>query len=163
MEFLSDNIGDKLLESLRKSTEVFAAVAYFSPDQEILETLKSIPKLRLTISDDFIINNPYHLLELALKKHEIKVFNSGNIAKLHSKVFIGKLQNGKWWGMIGSANLTYGGLFSNKEACIWLNESYSDTIKRIKSWMDNLHEHAENQDWSLLRVYTTNTNRFYQK
>jgi hypothetical protein len=41
------------------------AVAFFNPDNGILSALARVPNLRLVISDDFQVNDPYKLESLA--------------------------------------------------------------------------------------------------
>jgi phosphatidylserine/phosphatidylglycerophosphate/cardiolipin synthase-like enzyme len=126
---------------LRNAAEVRIAVAYFSPDEQILTVLRNIPQLTLIISEEFTINNPYKLEKLPSTTNVLSVPPYSESGKLHAKVLIVKRRNGSLWTLVGSANLTWQGLFSNQEACVALesqNEADRPSLRSIIDWFDSL-------------------------
>jgi len=58
VRFLSDGIGELVLEKLGKAIEAHLAVAFFNPSDRMLDVLARIKKLKLIVSEEFSINNP---------------------------------------------------------------------------------------------------------
>ena len=66
MIFLTQpELGRIVLRELRNAAEARIAVAYFSPDENVLSALQSIPQLTVVISEEFTINDPYKLERLS--------------------------------------------------------------------------------------------------
>src|SRR5262245_9623424 len=122
MRFLSDDIGQVVLQELKNAVEVRLAVAFFSPDEGLLAALARIPKVTFVFSEEFTINNPYKLEKLT-NARLLSIPPDHDRGKLHAKVLILKRRNGTYWCVVGSANWTYEGLFCNQEACIALESS----------------------------------------
>ncbi|HEY6444295.1 MAG TPA: phospholipase D-like domain-containing protein [Candidatus Acidoferrales bacterium] len=145
MKFFKKHIGELVLEKLDKAVEACLAVAFFSPSDRMLNLLVGIKKLRLVISEEFTINNPYKLEKLrtaALRSIPPDCDNG----KLHAKVLILKLRDGSYWALLGSANLTQQGMFSNQEACVVVesNDAADATIVlEIRGWFDSLFQSAQ--------------------
>lgn len=142
MEFATENLSDVLLSELKVASKASIAVAYFNPDDTILLALKKIPKLRLLVSDDFQINNPYKLESLCRRGVSVRAVHAeANAGKLHSKVFLIERRDGSCWAMVGSANLTRPGLNSNQEACLFLDSRQQGDdvqLSQISSWLDEI-------------------------
>ena len=66
MKFLSHGIGELVLKELRKASEARLAVAFFNPDNRMLDALAGLPKLKLIVSEEFAFTNPYKLEKLKL-------------------------------------------------------------------------------------------------
>src|SRR5580698_10615093 len=144
MEFVGQNIGKLLLKKLEKTREAKVAVAYFTPDADTLDALAACGQLDMVISEEFAINNPYKLEKLARAKL-LAIAPESEYGKFHGKVFVLKLDDNSSWVLLGSANLTHAGMFSNQEACITLDSSDSGddvVISRIMTWFDLLSQRA---------------------
>ena len=60
MYFLTPpNLAPTVLAKLADADDVRIAVAYFNPDHNLLAELRRIPRLRLIVSEEFAINDPY--------------------------------------------------------------------------------------------------------
>lgn len=142
MEFATANLGTTLLRELKVASKVVAAVAYFNPEDTVLSALKKVPKLKLLITADFQVNNPYKLASLCRTGVWVRAVPvDSTTGKLHSKVFFVHRRDGTCWAMVGSANLTRAGLFSNQEACLVLDSRQkSDEVQlsQIKAWLDTI-------------------------
>ena len=138
MRFLSDGIGELVLTKLGKAIEVYLAVAFFNPSQRMLGAIAAIPKLKLIVSEEFTITNPYKLEKL--KTDDLRSIPSDHYdGRFHAKVLIVKLCNGSYWTLLGSANLTRQGMFSNQEACLALESgNRADEVigRQIRDWFD---------------------------
>ncbi len=142
MEFATADFGAALLNELKVASRASVAVAYFNPDDTILSALKKIPQLRLLVADDFHINNPYKLESLCRRGVWVRAVPVDSSAgKLHSKVFLIRRKDGSRWAMVGSANLTRAGLYSNQEACVILDSKQQGDdvhLRQIKDWLDEI-------------------------
>lgn len=140
MNFLSSGIGRILSEKLASAAQVKIASAFFSPSDAMLCVLQDLQRLDLVISEEFTINDPYKLC--ALKNANLRsVPTDDDKGKLHAKVFIVGLKDGKHWVLMGSANLTQQGLFANQEACVALdstNVEDAPAVRRVIAWFDGL-------------------------
>src|SRR5665213_2037724 len=117
MNFLNTDIGRALSVKLANAKQVQIASAFFSPSESMLVSLNGISNLRMVISEEFSINDPYKLAKLNLTSIR-SVPTDDARGKLHAKVFIARLRDGSTWILLGSANLTQQGLFANQEACV---------------------------------------------
>lgn len=152
MKFLSDNLSDVLLDQCRLAEAVDIAVAYFSPDDEVLKALDAIPNLRVIVSGEFATNNPYKLE--SLKRASIHATSPISSQRLHAKVYLFYHKKGIVTALIGSANLTRSGLRSNKEVCIFLDSrSQSDqiTIKAARKWFEQAFSQSREPDWQFAK------------
>ena len=145
MRFLSDRIGELVLEKLDKAMEARIAVAFFNPCDRMLDVLARITKLKLIVSEEFTINNPYKLEKL--KNAALRSIPPDDTnGKLHAKVLIVKLRDGSYWTLLGSANLTHQGMFSNQEACVVMesgNPADEASAVEIRGWFDSLFRRAQ--------------------
>ena len=135
------DIGRMVLKELRSAVDVRLAVAYFRPNDEVLSALCSTPRLTLIISEEFTINDPYKLETLPSNVILRSVPPDSENGKLHAKVLIVKRSDDSLWLLVGSANLTWQGLFANQEACIVLesrNTADRESVGKITEWFDTL-------------------------
>jgi len=124
MRFVTDGIGELVLEELGKAVEASLAVAFFNPNDRMLDALARITKLKLVVSEEFTVNNPYKLEKLTTAT--LRSIPPGHAnGKLHAKVLTVKRRDGSYWTLLGSANLTHQGMFSNQEACVVIESSNS--------------------------------------
>ncbi|MBI3607646.1 MAG: phospholipase D family protein [Nitrospirae bacterium] len=126
-----------MLDELRSATEVRLAVAYFNPDEDLLTALANCPRLTLVISEEFTINDPYKLERLLGTATVRSVPPYCEQGKLHAKVMVVTRADSRLWVLVGSANMTWQGLFSNQEACLALDsEDAADRvlIHQITDW-----------------------------
>lgn len=130
------HIGRMVLKELKNAIEVQLAMAYFSPDEKILAALSNVPKLTLVISEEFTINDPYKLEKLPVTANVRLIPPSCREGKLHAKVVIIKRRDGSQWVLVGSANMTWQGFFSNQEACVALESNRKEDVKAIETILD---------------------------
>jgi hypothetical protein len=145
VKFLSNGIGELVLEKLSKAIEARLAVAFFNPSDGMLDVLAGIKKLKLIVSEEFSVNNPYKLERLKIARLRSVPPDDAN-GKLHAKVLIVKLLDGSCWTLLGSANLTYQGMFSNQEACVVIesgNPADETPVREISGWFDSLFQSAK--------------------
>lgn len=126
----------------------------------MLEALLGIPKLNLIVSEEFTINDPYKLERL--KNAELQSVPPDH-RKLHAKVLIAKLKDGAYWTLLGSANFTRQGMFSNQEACVVLESSSLEdgpAISEIRSWFTSLHKGAQTPNLVLAKSIFDQRSRY---
>jgi phosphatidylserine/phosphatidylglycerophosphate/cardiolipin synthase-like enzyme len=134
------DIGKLVLDALRNAVNQLAVV-YFNPNDEVLDVLRDVMDLTLIISEEFVINNPYKIETLCLTAKVRSVPMDSENGKLHAKVLIATDRDGGRWVLVGSANMTWPGLFWNQEACIVLdsrNESDVAAVKASEKWFTSL-------------------------
>jgi HKD family nuclease len=144
VRFVSHNIGELVSEKLRKAVKARLAVAFFNPCDQMLHVLAGITKLELIVSEEFTITNPYKLEKLKIAELRSVPADHDN-GKLHAKVLIVELQDGSYWALVGSANMTYQGMFSNQEACVTMESGNPDdeaSIRESRKWFDALFQCA---------------------
>lgn len=145
MRFLADGIGELVLEKLDEAIEARLAVAFFNPNDRMLDALTGLTKYQVIVSEEFTINDPYKLEKLKTAWLRSIPPDHAN-GKLHAKVLIVKLQDGSDWILLGSANLTYQGMFSNQEACVLMesgNPADEESMRGISCWFDSLFKSAQ--------------------
>lgn len=144
MKFLSNGIGELVLRKLGEAVDARIAVAFFNPSDEMLDVLVGIKKLKLVISEEFTINNPYKLEKL--KSAELcSIPTDDALGKLHAKVLLVEMRDNAHWVLLGSANLTYPGMFSNQEACVVMESNDpadQKATREIGVWFDSLFRSA---------------------
>jgi len=153
MNFISTGLGNRLLQMLGQATGVNMAVAFFCPDDSLLDALASVPNLTLIISEEFTINDPSKLERLPKAKVR-SIRTDHEHGKLHAKVAIVNLNDGSTWVLMGSANLTHAGMFSNQEACVEMistNGEDKAAIAEIRSWFDIVLRSARIPDLELAK------------
>jgi hypothetical protein len=164
VKFLSKGIGKLVLEELDTASEAQLAVAFFNPNDHTLDVLAAVPKLKLIVSEEFAVNNPYKLEKL--KRDNLRSIPPDDFhGKLHAKVLIIKRQNGSNWTLLGSANLTHPGMFSNQEACIVLesgNPADEGSAREIRNWFDALFQKARRPNLELAKQIF-NTQSHYRR
>jgi len=150
MRFVSEGIGELVAKELKHAVDVRIAVAFFNPDDGTMEALGRLTKLTLIVSEEFTINNPYKLAKLNSPAATIRSIPAdAENGKLHAKVLIMRRRDGSHWVLLGSANLTWQGMFSNQEACTILesrDDGDSRSIRAIGNWFDSLLETAPSPD-----------------
>jgi HKD family nuclease len=135
------DVGRMVLDELRNAIEVRLAVAYFNPDDHLLKALANCPQLTLIISEEFTINDPYKLETLLGRATVRSVPSDCEQGKLHAKVLMAKQADGRIWVLLGSANMTWQGLFSNQEACVAMqsdNTADKASVESIAAWFESL-------------------------
>ena len=149
MELIAGQPGNRLLQTLNQSSAVTAAVAFFAPSRELVTALRGVPRLCLTVSDEWTINNPVALRDLAEQGARVLCVSAELWRKLHSKVVLCTLVEGGRARFIGSANLTHRGLFQNEEATLLLTDPEdAKTLDELQSWLSFLDAHAGVPDWT---------------
>ena len=148
MKFLCDNIGSVVLDELEGATEAFVAIAFFNPDSRTLEAISCLKKLRLIFSGEYAITNPYKL-EMLTSAELRCIPTDSDSGRLHAKVLIVKRRDGSYWVLLGSANLTHQGMFSNQEACVAMDStdpSDEASVQEIRHWFESLFQTGDSPD-----------------
>lgn len=145
MQVLTDNVGVTVIKELKKAIQVQLAVAFFCPNDELLAGLSAAPRLTVIISEEFTINNPEKLKKLP-KRTTIRSIPPED-GKLHAKVLIVKRRDGSQWALLGSANMTWSGMFRNQEACVTMESSDDETaIEELNEWFEVLAGNSREPD-----------------
>src|SRR5882724_778322 len=159
MRFATQNLREVLQAELGLAGKVKIAVAFFNPEDAVLAALRTVPDLKLIVSENFEINNPYKLERLAQSATIGMVPADTTAGKLHAKVFLVRRRNGSLWGLVGSANLTRPGLSSNQEACVILESSETADLillNEIEAWFNRLEDSCVQIDFALAKeVFNT--------
>lgn len=150
MLFVSEYIGKHILNEISNVRDLKIIVAYFSPDEKTLNTLKQVPHLDIVVSEEFTINNPDKLEKLKNKglTNCIPPYSEGG--RLHAKVIYGLRDDNSSFVFIGSANLTHNAFFSNRESVIKLDSRInadSEQINRIVDWIGWITEKSNPIDF----------------
>lgn len=143
------DIGRLVLSALRSATDVRLAVAYFNPNNEVLDALRDVARLTVIVSEEFTINNPYKLEQLGCDATVRTVPPYCDNGKFHAKTLLVTRPNGGQWALIGSANMMWQGMFSNQEMCVALEsdcKSDQPSIEKVAAWFDSLLEDARSPD-----------------
>jgi hypothetical protein len=151
---LSNDIGDLVLKELGTAVEARLAVAFFNPDDQVLSALAALTDLTLIVSEEFTISNPYKLEQLKVATIRCVPPDAEN-GKLHAKVLILKRRNGSHCVLVGSANLTWQGLFSNQEACVVMDSgdpADEESVRDVRDWFNSLLDTAQALDLDQAKV-----------
>lgn len=126
-----------------KHLECVVAFAKMSGLKSILDNLnKSLSNgltARFVIGLDFYQSEPEllkHLLRLS-KKHKLELYLSNDSNTFHPKIYAVALESGSQV-IIGSANLTSGGLKSNHEASTLINDAGRSLMQSVQTYIDGL-------------------------
>lgn len=107
-----------------------------------MKYLKRVPELKLIYSREYQITDPELLWELVSKGTKVRYATTGDPeGRMHAKVYHVTLKDGSQFVFIGSANLTFHGLFRNQEAGVLFdsqNRGDLATIRRISKWLKAL-------------------------
>ena len=136
-----NKIGDQIAIELLHAIEVKVAVAYFRPREKTLAALENVRDLKIIVSDEFSVNDPDKLKQLARKHPVLCIPTDDKGGRLHAKVIYGVRRDGTRFAFIGSANLTDKGLFSNQEACVFVDSRRDqETVEAISDWLTELFD-----------------------
>jgi len=169
MEFLTSDLRATLLTELRRAASVQIAVAFFCPEEDVLASLKTVPRLKLLVADNFQVNNPANLKALSEEGHWVRALNAeAHGGNLHSKVYLVRRRDDSYWALVGSANLTRPGLTSNQEACVSFDSRAAVDIRplsEIRAWLRQLLEQGYPQiDFEIAKmVFEAQKERPHQK
>lgn len=144
MNFINEGIGELVIKKLSEAVAVEMAVAFINPSDILLSTLRGVPSLKLVVSEEFAVNDPYKLEQLAAADLR-SVPTDHESGKLHAKVITVRLKDGSSWVLLGSANFTHPGMFSNQEVCVELDSSRPEdrsAILSAQAWFRGLFADA---------------------
>lgn len=164
----NDKIGDRLYAEFRRARNVCVAMAYFLPNDAALGLMDKVPDLRIIVSDEFNINNPDKLKALTNKGRVRCIPTSPEYThgRLHAKVIWGMRDDSSEFAIVGSANLTTEGLFSNQEACIFFDSKIqgdAQVIHSVSSWFNYVWTGAVHFDYKKAKTVFDNTCRHWRK
>jgi len=155
-------IGDILNEELPDVENLKVSIAYFIPDADTINKIKSIPCYKIVVSGEFHINNPNKINQLNGKG--LVRFIKPEDRKLHAKVILGTRKNSTQFAIVGSANLTHHGLFSNQEMGTWFDSSSADDIpiiSQIKEWLDTMWDNSLEFDYKeALKIFNASKRKW---
>lgn len=112
--------------------------------ENLTSSLQDGLKARFVISLDFYLTDPAVLrkfLELG-KKHDSKLYLSESESTFHPKIYALTYSSGCAM-MVGSANLTSGGLLNNYEASAVINDPTGNLAREVSNHIDELIENGE--------------------
>lgn len=149
MQFLSSKVGSEILKEIENAISVDVASAYFYPGDKEIEMLNSVPDLRIYVSEEFSVSDPYRLEELSNGAHVRCIPVDSPEGKLHVKVILCQREDGSKSAFVGSANFTGPGLSHNHEAGIKLDSRDDDdqSIEDVQTWMNTLQNLSHVPDW----------------
>ncbi|RLI81966.1 hypothetical protein DRP04_05010 [Archaeoglobales archaeon] len=132
---------DVFKELAEDSSEIDIAVAYVkSSGLDLIEEFMRGKSIRMIFTFDFLITEPEcvkRLIDLGCECREYRTAGNDEIG-FHPKLYIFKKKN-LVRIIVGSSNLTAGGLLSNIESCIVIEGTQSDPIiKKILDWFESL-------------------------
>jgi hypothetical protein len=150
MQFLSSDVGIVALEEVKHARRCIVISAYCAPDSTMVRALRACRISTLIFSAEYAVNDPHRLEALANTVTVKCVEPDSPGGKLHAKVVLCERMDGSEWALVGSANYTHLGWFTNQEAAISLDSrevSDASTILRIRSWVKEVVSHASAPDW----------------
>lgn len=129
-----DFVGSAFDRNVRSARNVMLAAPYFTDSGRILESLSGARTVRLIVGLNSA-TSPYELEKLRGKSGlSVRYLTS----RFHAKIFIFDHV-----AMLGSSNLTDGGMISNREAVVCLDrEEDGDTVEEVKQLFRDLWESA---------------------
>jgi HKD family nuclease len=151
MHAITSDIGHQVLKELSTAAEARIAVAFFSPDAQLHNALCTLPRLTLIVSEEFTVNDPRHLEKLPSTSVIRSIPADAANGKLHAKVLLVTRRDRSQWVLVGSANMTWSGLFHNQEVGVALDSRCVDDRKAIvdfSNWFDALLQTARSPDLS---------------
>ncbi|MEM0492369.1 MAG: phospholipase D-like domain-containing protein [Candidatus Thermoplasmatota archaeon] len=161
-KFLLSPWKNKFIDTIRKTREelfISSPFVNFDGVKILSDSIKTKTDIKLTIITNFTIQNiingvtePTALLELHRQFGQVKISSLG---RLHAKVY---LVDDKM-GIITSANLTSGGLISNFEYGVLIDDKY--IISQIKEDMLKYYSIGNVLDRDLLEKISKETTRLY--
>ena len=156
MELLTNSIDEKFFELSNKCISIDVAVAFFSPNQHMIQKLNHVKKIRILISDDFTINNPDKLNHFDNNTIKISPSSAG---RFHTKIYLFTLENGTKSAIIGSANFTHNAFNTNIETCLLINtynKMESEIIEEMDNWFNDKYIKAEPFDYKEAKLIYQN-------
>src|SRR5690348_8935368 len=98
MEFVTSSLQERLLTELRQAATAKIAVAFFNPEARMLAALRTVPRLRLLVADDFQVNNPESLEDLSDQGKWVRAASAeAHGGNLHSKVYLVRRKDKTEW------------------------------------------------------------------
>jgi HKD family nuclease len=140
VEFIDEKLKDKIEKVISDSLEIKIVTAFLKKSG--LDIFRSIPhnKVSVICGIDFFITEPDALKDLENRNFQIKVFHEPK-KTFHPKCIYVKTMN-KEYLVVGSSNITFGGLSNNYEVSILLNNDFSNqsVFNNFNSYYKNLLE-----------------------
>ncbi|MDV2449582.1 phospholipase D-like domain-containing protein [Xanthomonas hortorum] len=136
---------DALLDSLKRAEHLDCMVA-FAKASALKTLLKPLEKaLKRGMTARFAIGLSFHLTEPAMlrklmllrKKYQLKLYLSATTATFHPKIYAFS-DSGRSTVLVGSANLTSGGLADNYEASVLVSDPDGKLAKTVAGHFDEL-------------------------
>lgn len=135
-----------VVEKLLKQAKRLECLVAFAKASAVSDLSKSLEKAlekglkcRIAIGLDFYLTEPEALLSLfaLTKNHSFDLYISDASNTFHPKIYA--FENGKGCSVIvGSANLTKGGLYDNFEASALVNDASGALMESVKRHLDSL-------------------------
>jgi HKD family nuclease len=140
IEFIDEKLKEKIEKIISDSLEIKIVTAFLKKSGS--DILKTIPhnKVSVICGIDFFITEPDALKYLENRNFQIKVFHEPR-KTFHPKCIYIKTINNEYL-VVGSSNITFGGLSNNYEVSILLNNDFSnqDVFNNFNSYFRNLSE-----------------------
>jgi len=140
IEFIDEKLKEKIEKVISDSLEIKIVTAFLKKSG--LDIFKTIfhNKVSIICGIDFFITEPDTLKYLESKKFQIKVFHEPK-KTFHPKCIYVKTVNNEYL-VVGSSNITFGGLSNNYEVSVLLNNDFSnqDVFNNFSNYFKNLSE-----------------------
>lgn len=158
-----NNIELKIKELFKQSNKISIAVAFLESSgvATIRQSIEEIKKKECSISIltglDFGITNPEALEDMLNLDVDCRIFNGGNF---HPKLYIFENNGGNATIIIGSSNLSKGGLSTNYEVNVILSGKIEDVpISDAIEYFSEIHSKSVSLDAKIIELYRIRKNR----
>lgn len=150
IEFLDNrevNLSEKIKEILRDADEIYISVSYIKESGlDLIKNYLENKRVKVIVGVDFNLTEPSALSNLLKMGCEVKIYKGRIIDGehvFHPKMYIAKKED-IYSIIVGSSNLTYGGLVSNIEHSLLVKGSREDHI--IRKALDAFNNSWRNSD-----------------
>lgn len=163
----SKSTRDLLVRLIQKHNVISFAVAWASANNDVYgELQRNFTKIRYGVIGTHFYQTDYRVLSWGLiRKPNIRfIFDKSTKSVFHPKVFVFE-SRGKWDLVIGSANLTTGGMDWNDEIMIHVSHVDGDDnlIRSMKRSIKNYWDKSESITRSKLESYRKNSMKWRRK
>ena len=141
MEFIYNDLEQKILPLIQESVEIKVLTAFLKKSG--LNFIKSMPHKNLSIITgiDFFITDPEAVNYLSENGFNVKIFYEPRKI-FHPKIIYIRSNTNKETLIVGSSNITFGGLNSNYEASLLIKKDFSTELvfQEFNKYFDTLQK-----------------------
>jgi hypothetical protein len=141
MEFIYNDLEQKILPLIQESVEIKILTAFLKKSG--LGFIKSMPHKKLSIISgiDFFITDPEAVYYLSENGFNVRIFYEPRKV-FHPKIIYIRSNANKENLIVGSSNITFGGLNSNYEASLFIKKDFSTELvfQEFNKYFDTLQK-----------------------